>query len=59
LDLGHEWEQALHHQYDKNDAVHFVAQPTPIEDVPKELKSSASIHVYKSEERARFVSASY
>ena len=37
-DLGHEWEQALYHQYDKNDAVHLVAQPTPIENVPKDRK---------------------
>ena len=37
-DLGHEWEQALYHQYDKNDNVHLVAQPTPIENVPKNRK---------------------
>ena len=33
-DLGHEWEQALYHQYDKNNTVRLVAQPTPIENVP-------------------------
>ena len=37
-DLGHEWEAALFHQYDKNDAVRLVAQPTPIENVPENKK---------------------
>ena len=36
--LGHEWEQALYHQYDKNDNVKLVAQPTPIENVPPDKK---------------------
>jgi len=36
--LGHEWEQALYHQYDKNDYVKLVAQPTPIENVPPDKK---------------------
>ena len=42
-DLGHEWEQALYHQYDKNDAVRLVAQPTPIENIPKTHKVLPSV----------------
>ena len=37
-EIGHEWEQALYHQYSKNDAVRLVAQPTPIENVPEDKK---------------------
>ena len=37
-ELGSEWKQALFHQYDKNDAVRLVTQPTPIENIPKDKK---------------------
>jgi hypothetical protein len=37
-DLGHEWRQALFYQYNKNDTVRLVAQPTPIENVPNDRK---------------------
>jgi hypothetical protein len=37
-EIGHEWREALFHQYNKNDAVRLVAQPTPIENVPKDRK---------------------
>ena len=33
---GDDWELALYHQYDKNDAVKLTSQPTPIENVPKD-----------------------
>ena len=49
-ELGHEWEQALYHQYNKNDNVRLVAQPTPIENVPpgkKILRSIMSTKVKK------------
>ena len=37
-EIGHEWEQALYHQYSKNDAVRLANQPTPIENVPEDKK---------------------
>lgn len=64
-DLGHdhEWEQALYHQHDKNDAVPLVApQPTLIENVPNDQKVLPAImnHVFKSEDEGEgLVSASY
>jgi hypothetical protein len=37
-EIGHESREALFHQYNKNDAVRLVAQPTPVENVPKDRK---------------------
>jgi hypothetical protein len=37
LAMSDEWKQALYN-YDKNDDIGLVAQPTPIEKVPKDKR---------------------
>jgi hypothetical protein len=37
-EFGDDWVQALYHQFDKNDAVKLLAQPSPIKNVPKGKK---------------------